>query len=286
MSVPDIQPADETQAEAPTPAPPPLGPDGRPMPDVRWWDVALLPPVSIGFVFLVSFVLAFVYGLVAILSTGTAPDLSWLEASQNTGSFTELAFWSTLALAIPLFAAGWLLFWLRGSAFFRAFYRKAPPVHFVWAAILAFAVVPLISLLFFLLPETVQTDLERMQLDMVPTDALGWAYLALAAVVLAPIIEEFYFRGVLFTWLVRKTPLMLAVGLSAAAFTVVHGLTPALAGSGTIFANLQIFVLGCLFALLYRYSGSLWVPMLAHGTYNALVILSLAAVSQMEGVGA
>lgn len=109
-----------------------------------------------------------------------------------------------------------------------------------------------------------------------------FAYIALPAwlhgmmglflmVVLAPIVEELIFRGLLYRMLRERWGVWVSVAVSAAFFSLVHHgmlLSPQLIG-------------GIIFALAYEWSRSLWVSIALHMGANAavyvLVVLGLAA---------
>ncbi|MGB0767653.1 MAG: lysostaphin resistance A-like protein [Phycisphaeraceae bacterium] len=101
--------------------------------------------------------------------------------------------------------------------------------------------------------------------------------LVLTAVVLAPLIEELVFRGLLQTSLVRlmrgrRWPaLLLAAGFFAVIHWAVlvswHGIVP-------------LFVLGLVFGYLYERTGSLAPPILAHALFNAMNIAQALALPQ------
>ncbi len=84
-------------------------------------------------------------------------------------------------------------------------------------------------------------------------------FMLLLLVGLAPLIEEFIFRGLLFAGLHAMLPLRWAVPISAAVFALIH---PA---AGV----LPVFGLGCIAALVYHHTGWLLAPILAHAVYNA-----------------
>jgi hypothetical protein len=98
--------------------------------------------------------------------------------------------------------------------------------------------------------------------------------------------EELLYRGVIQTRLREAlgSPAG-AVGVAAAAFSVVHipayaigsGFGPALATTLAI-----LFLLGGLLGAAYEYTGNLFVPIIAHGIYNAVVFGS----NYLEAIGA
>lgn len=105
----------------------------------------------------------------------------------------------------------------------------------------------------------------RMQADLTPLLAgLSSPWLLLfGAVVVAPIVEEIFFRGFLFAGLRGRYGWQKAAVLSSALFAVIH-LQPT--------AILPIFLLGLVFAFLYQRSGSIWPAVLMHVSSNALAL--------------
>lgn len=92
----------------------------------------------------------------------------------------------------------------------------------------------------------------------------------LAAVLLAPLVEEFVFRGVLFQAARRHLGLVAGILLSSAVWTVVH--VELLPGVGTFqpVAIGAIFILGLWFGWSFHRTGKLVVVILAHATFNAV----------------
>lgn len=88
----------------------------------------------------------------------------------------------------------------------------------------------------------------------------GW--LLVLAVVLAPLCEEFIFRGLVFGGLRRSTGLVPAMLLSAALFAIVH---PPV-------SMMPVFALGLCTAYVYERSKGLLGPMVVHAVYNAVVV--------------
>lgn len=100
------------------------------------------------------------------------------------------------------------------------------------------------------------------------SDETPWQFRALFAayaIVGAPILEEFFFRGVLYGALRHHLPWLAAAGFSSLIFGALHG--PAYA--------LPLTVLGMLLAVLRERAGSLLVPILLHAFYNGLMIALL-----------
>jgi membrane protease YdiL (CAAX protease family) len=93
-------------------------------------------------------------------------------------------------------------------------------------------------------------------------------YLGFFAVVLAPVAEEFIFRGVLFPFVKQLGWPKLAWLGTSCLFALIHG-------AATIF--IPLFVLALALTWLYEKTGSLLAPIAAHSLFNAanLVVLCL-----------
>jgi membrane protease YdiL (CAAX protease family) len=105
----------------------------------------------------------------------------------------------------------------------------------------------------------------RMQVDLVPIFAeLSSPWLLLAGgVIVAPVVEEVFFRGFVFAGLRQRFGWQRATVVSSALFAIIH-VTPT--------AMIPVFILGCIFAYLYHRSGSIWPAILMHVSTNALAL--------------
>ncbi|HXX95032.1 MAG TPA: type II CAAX endopeptidase family protein [Planctomycetota bacterium] len=90
----------------------------------------------------------------------------------------------------------------------------------------------------------------------------GFGWIALLAVVAAPLFEEYLFRGLVFKGMRRSMKPAVAVLASAAVFAIVH---PPL-------SFIPVFGLGVGAALAFEGSGLLLSPILAHVVYNASMV--------------
>ena len=88
-------------------------------------------------------------------------------------------------------------------------------------------------------------------------------------VLLAPLIEEFFFRGILYSWLRGRFGVLTGVLVSSILFGLVH-LDPAM--------MIAAGVMGLALAVFYELSRSLWVPILMHFVNNALIVVLLVLV--------
>lgn len=105
----------------------------------------------------------------------------------------------------------------------------------------------------------------RAQVDLVPIFAQlssPWLLLIGGAVV-APIVEEVFFRGFVFAGLRQRYGWQKAALVSSALFALIHLIPTAI---------IPIFILGYIFAYLYQRSNSIWPAILMHASTNALAL--------------
>lgn len=125
----------------------------------------------------------------------------------------------------------------------------------IGAQLIGLAVVRLLSL-FGLEPET-----------GVGSEALARAdpvVLLVALVLVAPVAEEIFFRGVVYNaWLREHGPRAALIG-SAVLFSLIHG---------SLFLFVPFLALGIALALLYRATGSLPAAIALHAGFNAITVL-------------
>lgn len=100
-------------------------------------------------------------------------------------------------------------------------------------------------------------------------DTMALFTLGLSAVIIAPLSEEILFRGFLFRNLRETVGKGLAAVLSGFLFGLVH-MHPTLL--------IPLTGLGIALALLYEWTGSLWVPILAHMAFNLLTLVRVEAI--------
>ncbi len=106
------------------------------------------------------------------------------------------------------------------------------------------------------------TDLSQKQ-EVVNFGTTHWAVIAsfVAAVFIAPILEELIFRGIMFQALDAKLPTWAAAVVSSAAFGWLHG---------QLNVGIYTFVLGLLLVWLFRRSKSIYPGILLHMLNNAV----------------
>ena len=87
--------------------------------------------------------------------------------------------------------------------------------------------------------------------------------LAIALMVVAPVAEEIFFRGIVYNAWLREFGVRRAIIGSAALFALIHG---------SIFVIPAIFGLGIALALLYRRTRILPASMAMHATFNGITL--------------
>ena len=95
--------------------------------------------------------------------------------------------------------------------------------------------------------------------------AAQWV-VAIFAVVVAPMQEEFLFRGYLYGIMRRYVGPALGILLNSALFAAIHLHLPSFGG---------LFVLAVCLTLAYEWSGSIFVPMTMHALFNSLSVVEM-----------
>lgn len=113
----------------------------------------------------------------------------------------------------------------------------------------------------------------QIQPDITPMfEASGFPVVLLfGGAIIAPIVEEVFFRGFIFAGLRKSWEWKKAAVVSAAIFAVAHVILTSI---------LPIFILGVIFALLYQISGSIWPAILMHMLTNTIALSIAYAVFQ------
>ena len=97
---------------------------------------------------------------------------------------------------------------------------------------------------------------------------LGFAkvVLAFSAVCIAPVLEEFIFRGFIYGVVRQYAGPFIGLLVNATIFAGIHQNTPSFGG---------LFVLAACLTLAYEWTGSLYVPITMHALFNLLSVVSL-----------
>lgn len=207
--------------------------------------------------------------LAAVVATAVElPFTSDLIAlTSGEGQMTEfgtLVLLTILQVSLVIITVAFVL-WpdaLAGIDFFAGSTLRAVAVGVLWgipawiAATLLAAIVAQLLALFHVQPEP---QIAEQFIDL----ANPWIAV-LATVVVAPIAEETFFRGVAFNAWMREYGVRRAVVGSALLFALIHG---------SLGALVPIFVLGVALAVIYRRTGNFASNIALHATFNAISVL-------------
>ena len=80
----------------------------------------------------------------------------------------------------------------------------------------------------------------------------------LVGCIFAPLVEELFFRGIIYSWLRQRLPVLVSVVVSAALFASMHG-----------FLSPVQLIGGLAFAVIYEWRRSIWAAYALHGLANA-----------------
>lgn len=177
-----------------------------------------------------------------------------------------------LLAVVYLVAVRW-----RGVAWRELGFRPLPEPWSWRAPLLALLAFPVVNLVSWLQMEITGQPLDNPQMEVLAPQSFSWGhYLGMLVVagVLAPVVEELAFRGLLYRWLRERVGVPAGMAGSALAFSVLHGI------AGLIPA---IAVLGLILAWAYERTGSIWAPVIVHGVYNA-VVTTVLYVAVAQGV--
>ena len=110
---------------------------------------------------------------------------------------------------------------------------------------------------------------EVLQTFAISSDWYRFAIFAIFAIILAPIVEEIVFRGVIFSFFSKYTSRKVAVLCTACMFAAFHL---------NALQFLQLFVLGVVFQILFIYHKSIYPCIIYHSINNAFAVGLLALV--------
>lgn len=210
-------------------------------------------------------------------------DLNAVQMQSAIGT-PPVLFLILLTLVSTGGAALVLYFWRRrATPLERSTSRAAARrVRTWWLALLAGVATFLLSSLMTWIGRELGLDLAPSNLELIEAGFAQYpVFLALFAVVLAPLYEELLFRRVLFGRLWQAGWPLLGLTLSSIVFALVHEM-PGLNGkplASTLFLISVYAGMGAVFAAVYRATGTLWAPIGAHILNNALAL----AVLQVYG---
>jgi membrane protease YdiL (CAAX protease family) len=214
-------------------------------------------------------------GLIAVLvlslamAAPIAPLLHLEQGLQSSYSFVVAA----LLTQIPMVLVVYLRLVLPGAVTWAELGLRPVPLGYLLrmglgAGLVGLVVIDIVGILLS------QVGLQPNQLDQfafVRAEPLfpEFTLLLISAGVLAPIVEELFFRGFLFGLYRRRQRLWVAYAVPSVLFTLLHNdpthmTVPQMAG-----LSVGILLLAIMLTWLYQHTGSLYPGMLAHAVNNA-----------------
>jgi membrane protease YdiL (CAAX protease family) len=240
---------------------------------IRWWDFFFIALNAYLGWFIFYFFFGFFGGILYFaMGYGTDFDPLVKEASRNF-YFTEIAE-ASLYLAL-LLATRRVLRKRRGRGSFAGYFRRIGSRRLLYAALSGLVLAGVVLLVFAILWSAVHWQYHaRAHEVMARPHSLGQlAVLGLIWVVLAPLTEEMFFRGLLLEWFQQRLARLPSALVTATIFALCHLhflQDPKIVGW---IATAAIGVLGLLCALWALRTHSLRAPVAAHATYNATLML-------------
>lgn len=222
------------------------------------------PKIGI-FKFIMLFILSMVMSVLFAV-----PYTVRVEMNGGTANSSAiLIFLSSLGLYLGILVFIW---WLSLTKTDRArIWEPAParsPGHigFILAPFLLSLPVNIIYVLFLerFMPDFLEKMMEAGNLPeniLGSMEPLSLFLLFLSVVVMAPIVEEIAFRGVLYNLLGKRMPLIAAAIISSIVFGLMHGTT-----------FLQTAVIGFVLAFIYQVTGNLKIAILGHAANNGIAL--------------
>jgi membrane protease YdiL (CAAX protease family) len=135
------------------------------------------------------------------------------------------------------------------------------------SGLIGLAMIPLAGWITLLIQMILNLPVENPQLEFLLPDQFSWPGLIASFLligVLIPIVEESYFRGLVYPTLRSRWTVTASLVVSSAYFGLLHG-NIALIG--------MAFILGLVLGWVYERSQSIWPPILIHSINNGMKIL-------------
>lgn len=212
-----------------------------------------------------------VIGLTWVLLNMVPPQVimwagSWTPATLPTGWFLS----TNLVAALVAFSlAVWLMRRLFGLGLENFGFRRENHLLAVGLALLGLLAAAPVQFVIGQIYGALNIRVDQAQVqEIAQRSGMGLVLAAVLAVLVAPVIEEFIFRGVVQMGVRKYLGSWGAILFSGALFAVVH---PPLAISG------MIFPLGVVLGYLYQRRQSLAAPILLHMLFNAITIVVVVA---------
>jgi len=239
---------------------------------VRWYDL-LIAFFGGNLLGIVLTVIAGGIALVVAMQHGFHPTVPTITA------FAKKDFWFNHAALVLTDIGLVFMIWLTARWRFERpighFFAPVPPATVILAALSGVALSLAMNggnalLEYFHVMTFHNVDVELALVPHTPTQIA--ATLAVVAL-FAPFVEEYFFRGLFFTWVNGKWGATAATLVTAIAFAVAHAHFYVHPGAQGLLYTSELFLAGIVLALWVARTGSLRTSFATHAAYNATAIL-------------
>jgi membrane protease YdiL (CAAX protease family) len=228
--------------------------------DVVWGPREILIGLALG-----AAAILFIPTIAVVIAAILGVDVTDSKAAQQVALAASLPFELTLLLIALALTVG------RKRASWRSLGFRPLALNMVWVppavVVGAFLSVEVYSQI----ASAIGGDnfLPKSNLDQDVLDQTAFVVLAgILALVLAPLVEETFFRGFLFGGLFKRFSFFTAALISGFLFALAHGQPTLL---------IPFTFVGMLFAAGYAYTGSLWTTIAAHFMFNVISFIGTLA---------
>jgi membrane protease YdiL (CAAX protease family) len=244
-------------ALAPGPAEPPLlassdPPSPAENPPWSGWDVIKIAALTLAMIFV--FVLIVMIGAQRLFY----PKLSIMEV----GKFPLVSIFAQLGAYLVVLAFMYVVATQSGRTFAQAISWKWPGnralTYLIAGVVFSVALQGLARLL--PMPKSLPID------SFFQTSVEAWV-LSVFGMTLAPLVEEFFFRGFLYPVLARKLGMLVAIALTAAAFCAIHVQQLGKAWGPVLI----VFLIGLVLTIIRAVTKSVAAGVLTHMAYNGTI---------------
>lgn len=231
-----------------------------------------------GMYFLVQIIVSMVYSIalstkltMEMMATGEELDMALLETQLMDAIMSE-AMAMTLISGVIVLLLFWLVFLIRKKKFFKEVCIRPIPVKGILPVALLAACFNLITSVVISYIPWPESWMESYMANssVIDNSIMAW----ITAVIMAPVLEEIVFRGLMYTRLKKGLPVIAAAIITSLTFGVVHG---------TIIWAIYTFIFSLVLIWVFERFQSLAACILLHMAYN-LSGMALSLIPEDAGV--
>ena len=201
-----------------------------------------------------------------------------ITAFRSSGEFVDIDGWGDyvvfLVAAILLHGLMLLTVWFfavrpRDGRWALLGFRRVKPISTTIIVVFGVAIAQTAVIGYTLLVQQLGIDF-LIPSDLTPewADEPGFfAIMAISAVIVAPLVEEIFFRGFMYQAMRRTMAILPAALLTSLVFGIAH-IDPAII--------IPIALVGMILLGIYRWTGNLWSSIITHAGFNAVTVAALA----------